>query len=180
VCEANAKATVGVTLASLLSACSDPYQGYRLTLRRNGGAPVVVKDTAGTASAVQYNGTLSLGTGVYTLEAELGTGNYRCPKRLTFEVKSLQLTLSVSATPASCREGARATAVISGATGPVNYRWFRLSGSTVRDALPTAGAQVNGLTAGSYRLEISTSGNPTPSRAGSRTSMRRAPTRAKI
>ncbi|MBD0255109.1 MAG: hypothetical protein ICV83_05275 [Cytophagales bacterium] len=158
VCGANARAAVGVTLSSLLNGCSDPYQGYRLSVRKAGQAPVTVRDTAGTLSNVQDARTLSLAAGTYTLEAELGTGNYRCAKQLTFEVKSLDLTVSVSTTPADCREGATATAVVAGTSGAVSYRWLKTRGSTVGDTLAAAGARVDGLAAGSYRLEISVGG----------------------
>jgi hypothetical protein len=159
VCGANARAAVGVTLSSLLNACSDPYQGYRLSVREAGGAPVTVRDTAGTLTHVQDARTLSLAAGTYTLEAELGTGNYRCTRQLTFEVKSLDLTVSVSTTPADCREGATATAVVAGTSGTVSYRWLKTRGSTVGDTLAAAGARVDGLAAGSYRLEISVGGS---------------------
>ncbi len=120
---------------------------------------MTVRDTAGTLTHVQDARTLSLAAGTYTLEAELGTGNYRCTRQLTFEVKSLDLTVSVSTTPADCREGATATAVVAGTSGTVSYRWLKTRGSTVGDTLAAAGARVDGLAAGSYRLEISVGGS---------------------
>jgi RHS repeat-associated protein len=168
VCSSTDQAPVPVRLAATVSECSDPLDGYRLTITgtlANGSpfTPVVITQ-ATEGYRLEYAHTYALAVGTYTVEAIAGTGNYQCREVRTFEVLPRNAQVDVMTKLTTCTTSSASVTVSGMIAGAVSYRWFAQTGSTPQllagaDAQPYIGSQVEGLENGkSYRVEVTIGG----------------------
>jgi gliding motility-associated-like protein len=123
----------------------------------SGGTTTVVVTAAGGTTPYAGTGTYTVPAGIYNYTITDGNG---CSAQTSISViQPVELTLSVSATDATCTaNNGTATAVPAGGTAPYTYQWDAAAGSQVT-------ATATGLRKGAYSVAVTDDNGCTQSAA---------------